>query len=190
MGRQLETLAAALFEPDDIVELRCIRGRDIHQRWTPAGRLSSLAGALGGLNRQGYNIYFGPNPRREPGRSGDANVHLARCLFCDFDGVSAGDGCGRFEFVYNDIFLAGLPEPTLGIASGHGIHIYWRLLEPLDDLVVWRAVQAGLARRLGADSAIKNPERLMRLPGFVNTKYKPYQDCFICWSEELWKQLR
>ena len=190
MESALETVAAALFEPDDIVELRCIGPRAVHRRWTAAGRLASLAGELARFNRQGCNIYFGPNPRRGPGRSGDAGVHLARCLFCDFDGIPPGDGCGRFEFVHNGIFMAGLPEPTLGIASGHGIHIYWRLMEPLEDLVAWRAVQSGLASRLGADPAIKNPERLMRLPGFQNTKYKPYQDCFICWSEELWKPLR
>ena len=87
-----------------------------------------------------------------------------------------------FEFVYTDIFMAGLPEPTIAIHSGHGIHVYWRLAEPLHDLDLWRSMQSQLNDRLDADKSIKNPERIMRMPGYMNTKEEPYQDCFICWG--------
>ncbi|HOK95197.1 MAG TPA: DNA-primase RepB domain-containing protein [Anaerohalosphaeraceae bacterium] len=184
--RDIQAVAGLLFEPADIVELRAIGARcrrmRIVKRWTPAADLPAMADELAALNRQGFGIYFGVNPRRQSGCSGDSNVRLARCLFADMDDVEPGDGCGRFEFVYTDLMAAGLPEPTLAVHSGHGIHLYWRLDEPLDDLVLWQRIQSQLNERLGADKAIKNPERLMRLPGFWNTKRQPYQDCFICWG--------
>ena len=180
----IRTITNTLFEPGDIVELRCIRGKrpnaQIQQRWTTAEELPSIADELASLNKQGYNVYYGVNPLKAKGKSGDDNVLLARCLFCDFDDVEPGDGCGMFEFVHTDIFLAGLPEETMAVHSGHGIHVYWRLDEPIHDLNIWRAMQEKLNRRLGADPAIKNPERIMRLPGFMNTKELPFQDCFVC----------
>lgn len=177
----IQTLTETLFDPDDIVEIRCIKGRQIAKRWAQAASLSEMACELDELNRRGYNIYYGPNPRKDRGKSGDDNVLLARCLFCDFDNVEPGDGCGRFEFVYTDILLAELPEPTLAVYSGHGVHAYWRLSKPLQDLNIWRTMQSQLNKRLKADPSIKNPERIMRLPGFKNVKRQPYPDCFVCW---------
>ena len=182
MNNDLLTISRYLFEPKDIVEFRCIRGRDVVKRWTTADEMTKLANELTVLNSNGYNIYYGVNPRKESSMSGDANVQMARCLFCDFDHIEPGDGCGMFEFVYTDLFLAGLPEPALAVHSGHGIHIYWRLTEPVYDLSLWRSMQSQLNERLGADKTIKNPERIMQLPGFLNVKRMPHQDCFICWG--------
>lgn len=182
----IETITTILFEPGDNVEVRCIKGKvpdvKIQKRWTLAKDLPSMSDELHELNRQGYNIYYGVNPRKSMNKSGDNNVLLARCLFADFDNVAAGDGLGIFEFVHTDIFLAGLPEETLAVYSGHGLHVYWRLEEPIHDLNVWRSLQIRLNAKLKADPAIKNFERFMRLPGYKNTKKEPYQDCFIVWS--------
>lgn len=182
----LEKITQILFDPDDIVELRFIRGKnpkvEIKKFWTLAKDLPSLADRLKASNQAGYNIYYGPNPRKAMNLSGDENVLLARCFFCDFDHLETGDGCGRLEFVWNDIFLAGLPEPTLAVNSGHGLHVYWRLADPITDMTLWHNTQAQLNNRLGADKTIKNPERIMRLPGFLNTKKQPHTECYICWS--------
>ena len=182
MNNDLLTISRYLFEPKDIVEFRCIRNRDVVKRWTTADAMTKLANELTTLNSDGYNIYYGVNPREESEKSGDNNVKLARCLFCDFDNIEPGDGCGMFEFVYTDLFFAGLPEPTLAVHSGHGIHVYWRLTEPVLDLSLWRSMQMQLNDRLDADRTIKNPERIMRMPGFMNTKKEPYQETFICWG--------
>jgi len=182
MNNDLLTISRYLFEPKDIVEFRCIRDRDVVKRWTTAVEMIQLANELTALNSNGYNIYYGVNPRKEFGKSGDDNVKLARCLFCDFDNIEPGDGCGMFEFVYTDLFFAGLPEPTLAVHSGHGIHVYWRLAEAIYDLNLWRSMQSQLNDRVGADRTIKNPERIMRLPGFFNVKRTPHQDCFVCWG--------
>ena len=177
---QLQKYGQLVFEPDDIVELRLIKaGAKPIQQWIRAEELPGQTESLTQLNQQGYNIYAGPNPRREAGKSGDANVLLARCLFCDFDGIEPGDGCGRWEFVLGRIIEAKLPEPDMAVSSGHGIHTYWKLEEPLHDMDKWRQVQQRLNSVLNADSTIKNPERIMRLPGFLNVKEKPFQESFI-----------
>jgi hypothetical protein len=68
------------------------------------------------------------------------------------------------------------------IASGHGIHAYWRLAEPMIDLEYWSALQKRLIALLNSDAAIHDPARLMRLPGFTNHK-EPVAACRIIDAE-------
>jgi hypothetical protein len=93
-------------------------------------------------------------------------VLLARCLFADFDKCAV-------EAAQQRIADAGLPTPTLIVSSGHGAHAYWRLTEPLTDLAAWTETQKDLIDLLHSDKVIFNPERLMRLPGFLNLKGDP-----------------
>ena len=174
------TRYCTVFEPDDVVELRLLgTGLRPIKLWAKASRLPDKFAELMELNHRGYNIYVGPNPRKAEGLSGDSSVKLARCLFVDFDGIESGDGCGRSEFILLKIYEQNLPSPDMVISSGHGIHCYWRLTKPIDDLDHWRKLQERLNNHLGSDTAIKNPERLMRLPGFQNHKCDPTTDCFI-----------
>ncbi len=174
----------AIFEPDDIVELRLLKkttGKPIvKKQWLPAKDLPGKYQQLRAFNEQGFDIYAGPNPRTATGKSGDSNVKLARCMFCDFDNVPPGDGCGPEEFISIEIFEAGLPEPDLYVNSGNGVHVYWRLEQPLYDLVYWSDLQQRVNDRLGADLSIKNPERIMRCPGFYNLK-SPRKESYIIW---------
>ncbi len=168
-----------IFRPEDIAELRLIsKDKRPIQLWHKAKELSQLEKYLQQQNVAGYNIYVGVNPRKELNKSGDENVLLARFLFADFDNIEAGDGCGIWEFVSDIIHKADIETPDMAIFSGHGIHCYWQLKEPLDDLNRWRKIQSGLSEKLNSDKAIKNPERIMRVPGFTNMKNKPV-DCFI-----------
>jgi hypothetical protein len=72
-----------------------------------------------------------------------------------------------------------LPEPTLVIVSGHGVHAYWRLVEVVNDLAEWSQLQRLLISALDSDKSIHNPERIMRLPGFLNVKREPHVACAI-----------
>jgi hypothetical protein len=169
----LEIYTQVVFEPDDVVELRFIKKGErpfIRKDWKIAADLSNAMAELTSINGDGFDIYAGPNPRTEKGLSGDTHVKVARCLFCDFDHIEPGDGCGRSEFVSMAIFEAELPEPNLYLSSGNGVHVYWRLDTPITDLLVWTEMQERLNGRLEADPVIKNPERIMRLPGFINWK--------------------
>jgi hypothetical protein len=182
-ANDLYRYSQAVFEPEDIVELRLLGEDRPVKRWRLAQELSAMYEELLHYNRQGYNIYAGVNPRKAKGISGDEGVLLARCLFADFDGISPGDSCGPSEFVLMRIEEAGLPNPTLVISSGHGVHTYWRLNEPVEDLNNWRQLQERLIAALASDKSIKNPERIMRLPGFLNVKREPYTECFIIYTD-------
>ena len=61
-----------------------------------------------------------------------------------------------------------VPEPTLVVDSGGGMQAFWRLAEPLADLVELEARNRWLARKLEADGSCWNMDRVMRLPGTVN----------------------
>lgn len=187
----LQIIASVLFEPTDVVEVRAIhsvRKGDIVHHWSVAQELFTLYDVLQGLNQNGYNIYFGVNPRKHVGGTKKEDVALARCIFADFDdkddpmirpSCNDGAGCGRYEFVLNRIIDAGLPEPSLVVSSGGGIHCYWRLDEPIDEANAFKAAQKQIIHLLRSDNSINDFPRVMRMPGFLNVKTKPYRDCFI-----------
>ena len=165
------------------MEVRAVAsGGRVRKFWRIAQDLPGLAPELARLNCQGYNIYVGPNPRKGERLSGDAHVGPCRCLFGDFDKIEPGDGCGIWEFVEPLIEAAGLPMPTFVVFSGHGVHAYWRLTGALEP-DRWAGLQSRLIATLESDPACKNPERVMRLPGFLNVKKPPHVDCFLMFAE-------
>ena len=61
----------------------------------------------------------------------------------------------------------GLPEPTIQLLTGgKSVHCYWLLDKPMEP-TQWRSLQARLIDRCGSDEKCKEPNRLMRLPGFA-----------------------
>ena len=162
--------AQCVFEPDDLVEVRLLPNPRRH--YTTASELHTLDAELDKANAAVQNIYIGANPRsRRGGKAKD--VALARCLFLDFDNTTLDKAATRIEEV-------GLPDPTLVLESGHGVHAYWRLTEPMCELEVWRRAQKALIVQGGADvdKKIHDPPRIMRLPGFMNQK-QPVAPCKV-----------
>ena len=114
--------ADSVFEPGDIVEIRRLPSRV--STWHRADEVVAEVQRLRGENANGDNVYIGANPPKRVGAKSDEGVLLARCLFADFDHTDLAEArrrCGA----------AALPEPTLTVNSGHGVHLYWRLAEPL-----------------------------------------------------------
>ena len=168
---EIQTYIDIMFELDDIIEFRSIKkNRKSKCQWVRASDALSILNGLKEDNRSSLNIYVGANPRCDFDKHGDENIPLARTVFVDFDGL--GDDCERI--VSKRIQTAGLPEPSWTIHSGHGIHCYWKLHTPVEDMDYWRWIQKGLIDTLDSDKRIHNPERIMRLPGFRNTKETPY----------------
>lgn len=166
---ELACYAASVFGPTDVVEVRRLPcGRS---SWHQAGKLAEAAESLVQDNQHNQHIYVGANPRCVQGGTRGKDVACARCLFADFDGIG-------LDIVRDKRHNAGLPTPTLTIASGHGVHTYWRLAEPITDMALWSVLQKRLIALLGSDSAIHDPARIMRLPGFVNHK-RPIAACRI-----------
>jgi hypothetical protein len=167
---ELECFTACVFEPDDIVEIRRIPSK--RSTWHKASELTDQFESLVQDNADGQNIFAGPNPRSHRGGTKKSDVILARCLFADIDGITVEEALKRIR-------AAGLPEPTLLSYSGHGVHAYWSLLEPITDLAEWKAIQKRLIQVLHSDPAIHDPPRVMRLPGFLNVKREPHVFCRI-----------
>jgi hypothetical protein len=167
---ELEKFMAILFDPTDLVELRTFNrdkslasGGDVWRRFVPAREVINLVPQLCGLNTEReHNIYIGINPRMREGGTRE-DVALARCLCADWDEYAPEQ--------FDELMKAReLPPPTLAVHSGHGLHAYWRLSEPLTDLDRWEAAQAALIARAKSDNKIKDAPRVMRLPGFVNLR--------------------
>lgn len=174
--RQLAQLADCVFDPTDLIEIRRLpSGRST---WHRASELAGLASQLITDNRNGQNLYVGANPRTRSGGRSASDVVLARSVFADFDDTEPAEAQSRWQ-------AAGLPTPTLVVASGHGVHAYWRLVEPIapseqtpdcaDTSIargweVWSSWQRDLAASLGSDPCVHDAPRIMRLPGFINHK--------------------
>ncbi len=165
---QLTAFLNALFECDGLIEFRYIHpngGRTLQEyvRVCEAGDL--LATSLE-RNAAGHGVYCGANPRlREGGKATD--VQFARSLCVDFDEPDT-----PAEALLQRINDADLSAPTVLVFTGGGHHAYWRLQEPLTDRGEYTHRQKALINALGSDKAVHDMPRVMRLPGFVNTKPK------------------
>lgn len=62
--------------------------------------------------------------------------------------------------------------PSAVYHSGAGVHAYWRLDDPADDMALVRQVNQHLATALGGDASAVNPGRVLRLPGTRNDRLK------------------
>lgn len=163
--------AHCVYSADDIVEVRTLPSKRSEYHF--ASELVHHVSKLLARNRKGENVYVGANPRKRRGGRASAEVAVARCLFVDFDDILTA------ESAYRRIRDAGLPQATLLLHSGHGIHSYWRLKGPLEDLKLWSSLQKSLIRLLGSDPVIHDPSRVMRLAGFKNCKLEPRKPCYI-----------
>jgi len=164
-AEQIKQVVDSIFFPDDVVEVRRVN-RVTHKAdstWHKAGDLPELVEMFSTCNAKGWDIYIGANPRPHTGAKGDACIELARCLFVDFDNTMLYDAIQR-------VTDCGLPDPTVIVESGHGVHCWWRFDEAFTDLDEWRRLQKDLIALLQSDPTIHNPERIMRLPGFTNHK--------------------
>lgn len=171
----LRMFAAVVWEEGDCVEVRCLPlekakdddGPKTERYWIPAAELPNLLPTLQAVAGRQYNIYAGLNPRKHKGAAGDDGVICARCLAVDSDPAhGGGDVAGLVERIAN----AGLPRASLVLRSGNGAWAIWRLAEAMTDLDAWKVFQKRLILALGTDQTVHNPERIVRLPGFVNLK--------------------
>lgn len=103
---------------------------------------------------EGRGVYIVIND----GGDTDAEITSCRALFCEWDDRPLEWQVQAWEEL-------GLPEPTMQVSTGgKSIHNYWVLSEPLPP-ERWRELQRLLLEHADADRSLKNPSRVMRLPG-------------------------
>lgn len=120
-----------------------------------------------------YDVYSTSNsfyiPQRRAG-----NIRQLRALFVDLD---LPDNIGQNEAVYQVyelVALGEIPEPSMIVNSGQGVHLYWRIEHaPKQALYTWQELEDYLVSKLkplGADSQATDCARILRLPQTINSK--------------------
>lgn len=175
---ELERFAKVVWDHDDLVEIRPLpveRGmRPVGARsWWVAAEIADKHELLERWNQSGAQLYAGVLPRAQRGGGRIADCLPGRVLWADFDEPELTS----FDLVQR-ITDAGLPDASMLLYSGGGMHAYWRFDEPVDPEDLSPLV-ADLAALLGSDPAVKDAARIMRLPGFVNHKHPGKTLCRI-----------
>jgi hypothetical protein len=177
-----------LFLGDALWPLVAIRGRDVKAYTFPNSpkRQSTATEWIGRHNRDGYNIYFAPNPlnRLLHRKATKDDVAAVVWLWVDLDPPKTAKAeeieAWRTEMrqQFRECLPCGLPPPTCIVDSGRGFWVFWRLGTPLPvdgrngpatiriEAYGHRIEQAFTP---WADNC-RNIERIARLPGTVNQK--------------------
>ena len=88
----------------------------------------------------------------------DANISSCNSLFVEWDDRPVDWQISAWKEL-------NLPEPSLIVLTGgKSVHVYWRFTSPIDP-DTWRDLQTRLLEYADADRTLKNPSRVMRLPG-------------------------
>lgn len=116
------------------------------------------------------NVWFGVGLRPFTTESaGEKAPILWTTLWADLD-----------DRIVDDLHLPdAFPLPSAIVNSGHGLHVYWLLRQPITDAATMKAYLKLVQRRVGADSAATDPERVLRVPGTVNVKHADAPACTL-----------
>jgi hypothetical protein len=158
------------YMPDDRLALVVINKKSgaLVQRIARAG---SIAGEdtqrwLAFMNRNGYEVYLTANSLKEnAGSRRKEDIDTIRHVYLDID--HEGDQALQRLLVRTD-----LPEPNYVLATSPGKYqVTWKV----EGFTPQQAegLQRSLARDTGADIAVTDSTRLLRLPGYYNHKYDP-----------------
>lgn len=158
-----------------IIEFRYLKeGAEVIREFKslPDLRLYLEDKALHARNHDGYNVYFGVNPRSEVGKGNQASVRDIFCLWADID---VKDTDPTAKLVARSRIDAFPLVPSAIVDSGHGFHLYWILRQPIIDRSEEQTLQVkgilrGLVTQLAADPQATDFSRLLRLPGTTNVK--------------------
>ena len=162
-----DTLLAALgYEPDDPIEVRAFKAREAPetasnkplQMTTTRCALATkyVQAKLAKWNKE-RGIYFVVN---KGGRS-DAQIHTYTAAFCEIDDLPIP--------AQHALFDRAPIRPCARVETRKSVHSYF-FVEDCSE-AQWREIQLRLIAFFKSDSSIKNPSRVMRLPGFNHVKY-------------------
>lgn len=155
-------------------------------RYFPLSDINSVESYVGPLAKNS-DVYFGVCPRErdlgEEKRGSESDALCLPALFFDFDlGNEHKQQDLPQSYTELEPFINSLPiQPCIIIHSGHGVHAYWVLREPIYDLphakeVLWGwnlyIVQKANEYGWKFDN-VGELARVLRLPGTLNHKTQP-----------------
>lgn len=151
----LVEFVSAVRRPDGALRMRQRDDAANYPRATDRPRLITLARQA----RQRGEEAFATPLARSAGVPGKKAALPGRVLWVDVDDVPDGSEPGWVETL----------RPHLWVASGGGMHAYWRLDRELPAEEI-ESCNRRLAEAIGGDPACTDRGRIMRLPGTVNQK--------------------
>lgn len=122
-------------------------------------------------NEAGYNAYWFPNHpstnvySEEKQYLNGRDIDVFEWVFVDMD---LKDGIYKTKEEFLDKLKSFAVKPTMTIASGNGIHAYWRLKDLNRELYL--NLQMMLIQYFKTDESVWTVMQLMRVPGSLNTK--------------------
>jgi hypothetical protein len=155
-----------LFRPGDLFMVRLKRTEDAYAttNWLDFSKREQFARSHCDIHQNhGRNVWVGVCPRESVGSN---NPTLVRVLWCDFDAsITSVEQAKKY------VAEAGLPEASMYVWSGNGVHGYWFLdRDYTPDEAQPHA--RGLHDALPTD-ATHDVTRIIRVPGTVNFGKKP-----------------
>ena len=154
----------------EMFEIRCLgeNRKPVAQRFTLA-ELDDAADMALRMNAAKLNVYMMINPINpeaviKAGKGAtDNDILCAHYSFADADDRQGLQGLTS---------LADKLPPDIHVTTGtvpyERSHAYWKLAEPCYDMNLWASKQVHIADQCDTDRSVKNPSRLMRLPGTVS----------------------
>lgn len=127
---------------------------------TKHGNAASLLGWLQGFNEAGAGVFWTVNETDSTGRR-EANIIRVRACFLDLDGSPLAP-----------VLSAGLRPHAVVESSPGKWHVYWKLSDCGRD--TFKPLQQALNLRFGGDPKVCDLPRVLRLPGFLHQKDKPF----------------
>jgi len=166
---------------------------DKRSRWYEVPGQLPLAAEDAAKQARDHDVFFAVGLQAERvkrGRGSAESVCFIPVVWADIDVAGEGHAKGKVYFESKDAaraFLGSLPvKPTIIVDSGHGLHGYWILRDPLviaspqdreyaiKILAGWQAYLQAKAKALGYDiDATADLARVLRVPGTVNRKGDP-----------------
>lgn len=130
------------------------------------------------IANEGENVYFGPVARTKPvgpghPRSSDDDVKELFVLWADADPPKGDDGLPidpTWKAKWREAFGDGPLKPSARVDSGHGYHLYWFLKDSTGPEAARALMERICSHVPDGDPTVKNPSRILRLPGYYHVK--------------------
>lgn len=124
------------------------------------------------LSLQPLNIFFAVGSYAGLNRK---DPIAKRCFYLDLDGKDFNGFADMAKELGLFLRSTGMPDPSLFVMSGHGLHVYWCLDRDIS-IEEWLPIAKALKAKceelgFAADpSATADPARILRAPGTLNRK--------------------